>query len=690
MFWGAYTLSELGSAIGTGALPLVAILLLHASSGQVAMLAAAAGLAAAVITIPLGPWVEYHHKRPVMVGADLTRFVALASVPAGWAAGVLSFAQLCVVAAVEVSATIVFAAASGAHLKAFVTPKDRPRAMARLEGSMWSVNTVGPALGGLLIGLLGATVGVAIDAVSYLLSALGIRALRYREPPPPTRQPTKRWLVEVTAGWSYVRRKPVLRALFVNSLVFGGCITASTPLLAVLMLRDLAFTPFQYGLALGLPCLDGVVGAVLVRPLRRRVGERVVLLGSGTARTHGGTRRHSSPGPSGVRSARGFFFDTSRPTTAQRSPLRHRQARRQLLPAPEPLAGSRCRPRLAADRGRLAAGRRRDDCVAGRVIALPCRRPPGGRGADEPLHDDRARRTHLDHPAGSPRRRHRPSSCPDPAPRPDGRHPWFDALDPCPTHPADPSARPGRAGVARTGRHRPADRAASPRHRPRARSCAAGGPDSSRALHARDEHLARTQRTRRNRAGHQPRAAHPGGRRRRLRAAPDRSAAHSRDRDRRHVLRQPPGGVRRGGGRAARHRPGTTRRPGPGPGPADRTCPTRRLRPGRFRSGPTRPRRPSRARPQPHPSTSRAQRQRTRVSQHRSAPGSTAAASRDPAPQTHVGSCRARSRLDRGQHAELLSTRTRARRGSAWTGRDKSTSAAEHVLGSTTRGISRR
>lgn len=284
VLWGAYSLSELGSAVGMGALPLVAIVVLHASAAEVTGLAAVAGVTAALVTLPLGPWVEYQRKRPVMIGADVVRFAALVSVPAATAAGALSVAQLYVVATVQVAATIVFGAASGAHLKGLVPAEHRARAASWLEGSMWSVNTVGPALGGLLISLFGATVSLVVDAVSYLLSAVGIRALRAPEPPCPVRTPTTSRATEMSGGWGYLRRDPVLRALFANSVVFGGCITASTPLLALMMLRDLSFTPVQYGLALGLPCLGGVGGAILVRALRRKLSERLMLLATGTAR----------------------------------------------------------------------------------------------------------------------------------------------------------------------------------------------------------------------------------------------------------------------------------------------------------------------------------------------------------------------------------------------------------------------
>ncbi len=59
---------------------------------------------------------------------------------------------------------------------------------------------------------------------------------------------------------------------------------ATAPLLAVLMLGDLGFAPWQYGLAFGLPCLGGILGARLARPLVTRFGRHRVLRTAGTLR----------------------------------------------------------------------------------------------------------------------------------------------------------------------------------------------------------------------------------------------------------------------------------------------------------------------------------------------------------------------------------------------------------------------
>jgi hypothetical protein len=298
--WGAFAASELGGAVGLGAVPLVAVLALGASGPQVSLLTALSGVAGAVLAVPLGPWVEFRRKRPVMVAADLARCAALASVPVAAALGMLSLAQVGVVATVTTTGTIVFRAASTAHLKALVPAGHRLDANARFEGTAWTALAVGPPVGGALVSFVGVTASVAVDAASFLVSALGIRRLRTPEPAPPYRpapgpghglggpgwrtRAAGRWR-EAASGWRFVLAHPVLAPLLGNGLVFGGGILATGPLLTVLMLRDLHLTPWQYGLSLGLPCLGGVVGSRLAPALVRRAGTRRVLLVSGVLRT---------------------------------------------------------------------------------------------------------------------------------------------------------------------------------------------------------------------------------------------------------------------------------------------------------------------------------------------------------------------------------------------------------------------
>ena len=59
---------------------------------------------------------------------------------------------------------------------------------------------------------------------------------------------------------------------------------ATAPLMAVLMLGQLGFAPWQYGLAFGAPCVGELLGARLASRLVARFGEHEVLLAAGALR----------------------------------------------------------------------------------------------------------------------------------------------------------------------------------------------------------------------------------------------------------------------------------------------------------------------------------------------------------------------------------------------------------------------
>jgi MFS family permease len=282
--WTAYAVSTFGTFLAFGAFPLIAILVLHAGPTEVSLLAATGLAVGAVAAVPLGPWVEFRRKRSVMISMDLCRFAALMSVPAAFELGWLSFAQLLIVSVIVGAANIAFRAASGAYLKALVRSDDLLVANGRFESTTWTATAIGPPLGGAAIGLFGPVTTVVIDAVSYLLSAIGIRAIGGHDPRPALTDAPRLRARDLLEGWRYILTHPALRPLFFNTILVNGLILATSPLIAVLMLGRLGFAPWQYGLAFGAPCVGGLIGSRLARRLVARFGPRKVMLTAGALR----------------------------------------------------------------------------------------------------------------------------------------------------------------------------------------------------------------------------------------------------------------------------------------------------------------------------------------------------------------------------------------------------------------------
>src|SRR3954451_12782791 len=146
--WTAYAVSTLGTWVAFDAFPLIAILALHAGPTEVSALAAAGLAVAAVVAVPLGPWVEFRRKRTVMMAMAVTRFAALLTVPVAYALGCLTFAQLVVVSVAVGAAGSRVRSASGAFVKHLVAREDLLVANARFEATSWTATVLGPPMGG--------------------------------------------------------------------------------------------------------------------------------------------------------------------------------------------------------------------------------------------------------------------------------------------------------------------------------------------------------------------------------------------------------------------------------------------------------------------------------------------------------------------------------------------------------------
>ncbi|HZZ50594.1 MAG TPA: MFS transporter [Pseudonocardia sp.] len=282
--WAAYAISAYGSGFGFGAFGLIAILVLHSGPAGVSVLAAAGLAVGAILAVPLGPWVEFRRKRPVMIAMDLIRFAALTSVPVAFAFDRLGYTQLLIVAVIVAAARIAFTSASGAYLKALVPPGHLLVANGRFEATTWTATALGPPLGGAAIGLFGPVTTVLADGFSYLLSAVGICAIGGGEPAPGSSDTRRLRAGDLLDGWRHLLNHPRLRPLFLNTLLVNGLIMATQPLLAVLMLGRLGFAPWQYGLAFAAPCIGGLIGSRLTPGIVARFGQRTVLLASGILR----------------------------------------------------------------------------------------------------------------------------------------------------------------------------------------------------------------------------------------------------------------------------------------------------------------------------------------------------------------------------------------------------------------------
>ncbi|MFD0633814.1 MFS transporter [Catenulispora yoronensis] len=210
--WIGETVSQFGTQVSILAMPLVAVVTLKSGAGVVGVLVAMEFAAFLLVGLPAGAWVDRWRRRPVMIAADVVRFALLASVPVAAWAGVLTIWQLYAVALFQGVATVFFDVAYQSYLPSLLGSGELVEGNSKLQGSASVAQTAGPGFAGYLVQALTAPTAVAVNALGFLASAVGIGAIRKAEPTP-ERPEHPRLRAEIVEGLRVVLRHPILRVL---------------------------------------------------------------------------------------------------------------------------------------------------------------------------------------------------------------------------------------------------------------------------------------------------------------------------------------------------------------------------------------------------------------------------------------------------------------------------------------------
>ena len=170
--WSAQSISQLGSQVSHLALPLVAVIALDASAFRVALLGTIEMLPFLLFALPAGVWVDRLARRPILVAADIGRALALGSVPLAAVVGHVTIWQLYAVGFVTGTLTVFFDVAYQSFLPSLVAKEQLVEGNSKLELSRSGAQIAGPGLAGLLIDAITAPYAVAVDAASFVVSAL--------------------------------------------------------------------------------------------------------------------------------------------------------------------------------------------------------------------------------------------------------------------------------------------------------------------------------------------------------------------------------------------------------------------------------------------------------------------------------------------------------------------------------------
>lgn len=142
--------------IALAAAPIVAVLLLGVGEGQTGLLQTALTLPFILFAIPAGLLADRISRRWLMAGAEGLRAAALAGILLLIWLGLMTLPLLALLGFVAVCGTVVYSVAAPALVPSLVAPPQLPAANARIELARTVAFASGPALGGVLVGWVGA------------------------------------------------------------------------------------------------------------------------------------------------------------------------------------------------------------------------------------------------------------------------------------------------------------------------------------------------------------------------------------------------------------------------------------------------------------------------------------------------------------------------------------------------------
>ena len=270
--WAAATVSIFGSLITRIALPLVAILVLGSGAIEVAILRSLDLGATLAFGLVAGAWVDRLRRRPVLIWADLGRAVLLGSIPVAFALGVLTYWHLLLVSGLAAVLTTFFDSADNAYLPTIVERERLVDANSALAASGSAAEFMAFGISGFLVQLLTAPIAIAIDAVTFLVSAVLLGTIRVDEAPPPPREDREPVLTEIRDGLRLVRHDPVLRAFAGAQMSLAALWGIFGATWFLFVLDELQLGPAVLGVIAGVGGFSSFIGAVVATRATRRFG----------------------------------------------------------------------------------------------------------------------------------------------------------------------------------------------------------------------------------------------------------------------------------------------------------------------------------------------------------------------------------------------------------------------------------
>ena len=322
--WAGQAVSEIGSRISREGIPMGAVLMMGITPLTMSGLSLATQLPASLVGLFLGVWVDRLARRPLLIGADITRAILLLGIPVAALLGHLQLWMFFGAAALSGVLGLLFDVSYQAYLPWLIGRKNLVEGNRKLGITASLAEVIGPGLAGILVQVFTVPFAIAMDALTYLFSAFSLWRIEARESKPQGReaaiseavsgeaatseavsvfaedsravetakdgnrqeehsgaassQGQPYWRAELAEGLKALRYNRTLLAFAGAGATLGLTSSAVFVLDTLYALHDLGLSPLLFGLTVTVGGVGALLGAAISRHVVRFLGIGTTLL----------------------------------------------------------------------------------------------------------------------------------------------------------------------------------------------------------------------------------------------------------------------------------------------------------------------------------------------------------------------------------------------------------------------------
>ena len=276
--WTATLVANIGAwmaSVGTGWL----MTTLDPSPIMVSLVGAATALPMFLFALPAGALADIVDRRKLLIVAQIFMLAVMVVLCVLTVMGAITPVTLLIL-------IFVLEAGSAFETPAFLAvlpelvPKDELSQALALNGLGINISRVlGPALGGLVIGVAGVSATFLLNAMTFF--AVIFAYVSWRPPAHSSHLPAERFTAAIRSGWRFTREAPALKATLVHAGTFFLFASSYWALLPLIARDQLGGGAHVYGVLFGSIGAGAVAGALLLPAIRGRISPDRLVLGGG-------------------------------------------------------------------------------------------------------------------------------------------------------------------------------------------------------------------------------------------------------------------------------------------------------------------------------------------------------------------------------------------------------------------------